>query len=168
MIVNFSCTIYTGLPPPPTDLVATKNGLGSLNISWSFPGREGVPVNFNVIAKNLNATSTELVNVTGLQRQHYILMVDSRLTSCDSYKITVIAENDLGRAEPSEVIATLPSIPDLSQAGDLLEQSLHRTDDGFMLTISLVNEYGVSKDGMLTGLCVFPPRALFLCVQTIQ
>ena len=135
----FAICIHAGLPLPPTNLIATENGLGSLNISWSFAFQEGIPINFTLFAINLNTTDdVQTTQKTGIRDQYLAFVVDSP-TSCDSYSFTVAAVNRVGQGDSSEAtIATLPSIPDLSLVEDSLEHSLNKSGDRFLLTVSVM------------------------------
>ena len=120
-------------PSPPVNLTATENGLGSLNISWSFTFIKKVSVDFTLTAMNLNASSAELIIVTGIEDQYYIFMVDNP-ASCDSYSFSVAAEIPLGNSSET-IIANLPFPPNLSP---VVEHSLSKTAGGaFMLNVSL-------------------------------
>ena len=127
--------MHAGPPSTPTDLAATENGVGSLNISWSLVTIEGVAVNFTVTVTNLNDSSTPM-EVSGIQDQHYILTLEDS-TSCDVYSFQVTAVNGAGTGTPSEIITrSLPSLPDISPVQDSLQHSLVRTASGVTLSVS--------------------------------
>ncbi len=89
-------------------------------------------MNFILTAVNLNASSAE--QTTRTQDQHSIFRIDNH-TSCDSYSFSVVAENILGQSNSSEAIpASIPSLPDLSL---VVEYSLSKIADEFVLTLSL-------------------------------
>ena len=67
--------MHAGPPSTPADLAATENGVGSLNISWSLVTIEGVAVTFTVTVTNLNDSSTGPMEVSGIQDQHYIIIL---------------------------------------------------------------------------------------------
>ena len=105
--------IIAGSPSSPADVVATENGVESLNISWSLVTIEGVAVNFTVTVMNLNDSSTGSMEVSGIQDQHYIFTLEDS-TSCDVYSFQVTAVNGAGTGTPSEIITrSLPSLPDI-------------------------------------------------------
>ena len=152
-----------GPPPAPTNLTATENGLGSLNISWSLAFIEGVPVNFTLTAIS---PSDELIVMSGIRDQHYIFTADHH--KCDSYGYSVQAENILGLSDNSAVlIATLPSTPDFSQAEDLLDYYLSKDSNGFILIIALI--VSTSNVGKLSLKFAFLfPFRMSIYAQNIQ
>ena len=128
--------LHAGPPSIPADLAATKNGVGSLNISWSLVTIEGVAVNFTVTVMNLNDSSTGPMEVSGIQDQHYIFTIEDS-TSCDVYSFQVTAVNDAGTGTPSEIITRrLPSLPDISPVQDSLQHSLVRTASRVTLSVT--------------------------------
>ena len=126
--------MHAGPPSTPADLAATENGVGSLNISWSFVTIEGVAVIFTVTVTNLNDSSTGPMEVSGIQDQHYIFSLEDS-TSCDVYSFQVTAVNGAGTGTPSEIMTrSLPSLPDISP--DSLQHSLVRTATGVTLSVT--------------------------------
>ena len=128
-------TPIPGPPPPPTNLTATENGPGSLNISWSLAFVEGVTVNFTLTAINLNDSTTQIIST---QEQHHIFSVRDS-TSCDTYSFQVTAMADSGDSDPSEVITrSIPSLPDISLVVNSVDHSLAKTANSqFTLNIRI-------------------------------
>ena len=91
-------------------------------------------VNYTLTVTNLNDSSSEPVDVTGIQEQNYIF---TALSSCDMYSFQVTAINAAGASNPSQVITrSLPSLPDISPVEESLSHSLMVTGEGVQLTVS--------------------------------
>ena len=128
--------MHAGPPSTPAGLAATENGIGSLNISWSLVTMEGVAVTFTMTVTNLNDSSTGLMEVSGIQDQHYIFTLEDS-TSCDVYSFQVTAVNGAGTGTPSEIITrSLLSLPDISPVQDSLQHSLVRKASGVTLSVT--------------------------------
>lgn len=140
-MVNYGVhALNIGSPSAPTGLVATENGLGSLNITWSL---DGVAVLFTLTATNPNASP---IVVSGIPDQYYIFTVEN-VTSCDIYSFQVIAVNDAGSSDTSEIITrSLPSIPEISAVENSLSHSLAKTADGITLTVTFEVHYMSEKE----------------------
>ena len=93
---------------------------------------------FTLTATRLDTSGAgQPIVVPGIQDQHYIFNPDA-ITSCDAYRIEVVASNLAGSGPPSEISVTLPSPPDISQAVDSLEYSLAVTSTGIQLTVTFM------------------------------
>ena len=91
-------------------------------------------VNYTLTVTNLNDSSSEPVDVTGIQEQNYIF---TALPSCDIYGFQVTAINAAGASNPSQVITrSLPSLLDISPVEESLSHSLMVTGEGVQLTVS--------------------------------
>ena len=118
----------------PSNVVANVVGPGSLNISWSYVAIEGEVTNFTVTV--INQSNTRLMEVSGIQDQHYIFSIENN-ASCDVYSFQVTAMNGAGRSTPSQIIRRrVPSLPDISPVQDSLQHSLVRTASGVALSVT--------------------------------
>ena len=74
---------------------------------------------FNIVIVKLNSHGVHPVIQSHIQVHHYDFTVEGP-PSCDLYSFQVIAVNDAGTSEPSEIITrSLPSLPDMSPPGGL-------------------------------------------------
>ena len=89
---------------------------------------------FELNVVNLNASSTSgSIVVSGIEDQHYIFTVEDS-TPCDVYSFQVMATNEAGSSDPSEVITrTIPTLPDISQVEESLHYSLEKIEDGVVM-----------------------------------
>ena len=133
---------FAGPPSVPSDLTASENGAGSLNISWSLSPSSSldeiarVPVDFTVLISNLNDSSAPPIQEGGIRDHHYVLTI----AGCgDVYSVQVIARNDAGSSNISEPLeVSVPSIPDVAPIEDSLQYSLAKSSlTGVTLTVTL-------------------------------
>ncbi len=137
LAIKFIKLLYTGRPPAPTELRASENGPGSLNISWFL--EYIVPVNSTLTAMNLNASNAKRIVISEVRDQHYIFTVENS-TSCDvySFQVTAMAAG-VGSSDPSAVLTrSIPSPPDISLVENSLEHFLAKTACGeFTLVVTI-------------------------------
>lgn len=149
--------------------MVTENGIGSLNISWSFLFIVGVPVHFTLITTYLNASVPDPpdMNITGIQDQHYLFNMDS-IMSCDLgfYSFRVIATTVDGiSSDSSETITRSITSPPGVPLIRIHEYSLFKTADGnFILSIN----HQVTKTAVNIHIRYCAYHRVSLCAWTTQ
>jgi hypothetical protein len=103
--------ISVGPPSAPDNLMVeesgvAKNGVGSLNISWSLADISLVPVNFTTTAVNLNNSEQSLMNVT--TQDHFQVLSSN---SCGVFQFQVRANNLAGASSSDTISGSFRSLP---------------------------------------------------------
>lgn len=89
---------------------------------------------FTLTAINLDAPNDEETVNTGIRDDKYYVF--SRSKPCNRYSFRVTAENSLGRNTSEDIVASLPSTPDLSLAE--VSHSLHKDGGNFFVTLFMM------------------------------
>lgn len=107
---------------------------------------EGVVVIFTLTATNVNASrTTRPLVVSGIQNPYYLFTVMTSATpSCDYYRFQVVVAIGADTSNPGEIVAAIPTLPDISPIGNSLQHSIVKNENGFMVNVTFNVQYRIT------------------------